>query len=173
MAYSALSNFTSGQVPSSSQLNQARDNLNSLHGFNDHGVRLWLSGDQSIPNSTNTEIVWTTIDNTQTGSLWSPGAPQHLTAPVTGHYVVILNAEWLKSTVGERTMGLVVAGNRYQMVAQGSTEGGNNQSAAEPFFMTAGQSLEAYVYQSSGGSLKLRGGSRDRTSIAMWLFGAS
>ncbi len=146
--------------------------MNSLRLFNDHGVKLRLAADQSIPNTTVTKLSWDVVEF-QRGSIYSGANPTRLTAPVTGKYRVITNIEWKSNSTGERTSGVTLSagGVRMDFQSQGSINGGGNLSGTGLIFLNGGEYLEVHVYQSSGGSIKVHGGAKDRTSVVMWLAG--
>jgi hypothetical protein len=172
MAWSTISNFSSGESNIVAKLNQYRDNAKSLRLFNDHGVILSLADDMSVNDSSLTNISWD-VEQYQVGSIWTIGDPTKLYAPVTGKYTVMLNVEWRSSGSGVRSTGLTWSSGplNIDLVYQAAVSGGVNMSGMEHMLMTAGQSLTMYCFQTSGGTIGIRGNGPDRTTVAMWLMG--
>lgn len=173
MAYSTLTTYASGNVPTAAQLNQARDNLLSLRRWNSYGVHLSLTDDVSIPNTTYTAISWDKVEH-QTGDMFVIGTPQRITAKVAGRYGVLVGVEWHSDTGGERTMGVEKngGGTRFDLSSQGAnTSGGGSQSGFEIVELAVNDYLRVMVYHAFGASLDIRGNGRDRTNVFMWLMG--
>lgn len=170
MAWTTPATYTSGQVLNAVALNLVRDNLLSLRNRNDQYVKLSLTGNPSIPNTTDTKITWTQTD-LQVGTIWAGGNPTRLTAPVTGKYLIIVNVEWRRSSVNFRNITLLKAGVTWALKAQGSVGGKSNVSGTRIMALTAGEFFECQVFQNSGGALLLHGGAPDRTRCSMILLG--
>lgn len=173
MPFTAPSTWVSGAVLTAAQLNQqVRDNLLSLRNANDQYVKLFLSGNPSIPNSIDTKISWTDIAF-QVGTIWSALNPTRLVAPVTGKYAVAINIEWRSNGTGLRSVNLVrnSPALQYDLQSNGSPQGKSNLSAYVEVLLNAAAYVECQVFQSTGASHTLHGGTVDRTRIAMWLIG--
>lgn len=173
MAWSTITSFSSGDSNIAAKLNQFRDNLNSLRRFNDAGVVLSLDDDMNVADSTLTPIVWDVVQDQEGATVWTVAQPTRLVAPVTGKYAVILNAEWRTSASGERTIAVIHSGalGRVDLESQGALLGGGNESGMDILLMTAGDYLVCSAYQSSGGTIGIKGGGRDRSTVAFWLLG--
>lgn len=173
MAYVALTPYSSGQVPTAAQLNQARDNLLSLRRFNSYGVHLYLDDNVDIPNTTYTAIDWDRVAH-QTGDMFSLALPSRITAKVAGRYAVIPTVEWRSATGGERTMGLEKngGGTRFDLSSQGSNLGAGTQSGMEIVDLAVNDYIRVMVYHAQGSTIGVRGDGPDRTNVFMWLLGA-
>lgn len=158
-------------VASKAFLDAVSANFASLRNSHDQAVKLYLDNNQSVPNSTNTKVSWTTIDK-QIGTIWSVANPTRLTAPVTAKYAVSVNLEWRNNAVGLRNCSIVrSSGVQLDLQSHASPEGKANVSAYAEVQLTAGVYLEIQGFQATGGALTLHGGTVDRTRVAMWMIG--
>lgn len=173
MPWTSPITFASGAILTGAQLNQQlRDNLLTLRNANEQYVKLYLNNNPSIPNSANTKVSWTNVD-IQIGTIWSAVNPTRLTAPVTGKYAVAINIEWRNNGIGLRSCNLVrnSPALQYDLQSNGSPQGKSNLSAYVEVLLNAAAYVECNVFQSTGASHTLHGGTIDRTRIAMWLIG--
>lgn len=171
MSWTTPATYTDPNVLTAAMLNAVRDNLLSLRNRHDQYVQLYLDNNQSVPNTTNTKVSWTTVA-TQVGTLWTVATPTRLTAPVTAKYAVAINLEWRNNTVGLRNMSILrSAGVQLDLQSNASPGGKSTISAYAEVQLTAGVYLEIQAFQATGAALTLHGGTVDRTRVAMWMIG--
>jgi len=161
-------------VLNAAYMNAFEANLLSLRNGNDHYVRLYLSGNPSIANNTNTAVSWTDEAFPQVGTIWSAANPSRLTAPVTGKYLVLATAEWRTNTANLRSINITRSAGgsgQYDLQSQGASGGRSICNAKLIVSLTAAQFLTVRVFQSSGGALTLHGGAPDRTRVSVLFLG--
>lgn len=144
-------------------------------------VKLKVSG-QSIPNSTNTLISWSSaVSNTDT--MWASGTPTQITVQTAGTYVVTINIGWASNGTGFRfvfgllngtTAGFAVcknqqAGAAFAVAAIGTTQ---TVSAVLPN-LAVGNTFFVLVNQGSGGALSTVNNafSASVSDVSMWRIG--
>lgn len=174
MAYSTLTTYASGNVPTAAQLNQASDNLRSLRLWKDYGVHLSLTDDVSIPNSTNTAITWDKVEH-QTGDMWVASSPTRINVRVGGRHMFMFTCEWHGQNGGERTLWLEKnvggVGTTYTLASQGSNAGAGAQNGMEIMELSPGDYVRCGVFHSFGSALNIRGNGKDRTNVFAFLMG--
>lgn len=174
MGWSSDPGWSNGAVLTAANLNTyLRDNLFSLRDGNDVWVKLYLSGNPSIPNNVTTNISWDSVAFSA-GGIWSAGNPTRLTAPTTGKYLVFVNIEWRSNSTNLRNISITRTGggvSQYPLQSQGATGGKSNVCGKLLINLSATNYLEIGAFQSSGGALTLHGGTRDRTRVAMMFLG--
>jgi len=131
-------------------------------------VRLRLSADQSIPDSSDETVIWNAKDYDIGGGHNSSVNPSRYTAPINGYYRVEARIHWAPNTSGRRMSwlwlnGSSVVGSR-DLRVPGTAESWPTVSAAT-LPMTAGQYVEVRVQQNRGGSLNINGGTSQSSSI--------
>lgn len=123
------------------------------------GARVARATTQSIGNVTFTAFACDTEDFDTDGFHDNSTNNSRITIPagLGGRYLVLGGIEWTGSTAGERILSLRVngtdAGGWDRHVAGSTGEVGQNTSAV--LTLTAGDYVELFAYQSSGGSLTL------------------
>lgn len=174
MGWTADPGRSNGAVLTAANLNTyLRDNLLSLRDGNDIWVKLYLSGNPSIPNNVTTKISWDSVAFSA-GGIWNVANPTRLVAPVTGKYLLFVNLEWRSNTNNLRNISISRTGGGaaiYDLQSQGASGGKSNLSGKLILSMSATNYIEIMGFQSSGGSLTLHGGTRDRTRAAMIFLG--
>lgn len=119
-------------------------------------LKLALTGDQSIANSTATAISW----DTETSDLWGlyPGSGSTITIPAgyAGVYVIGARGVWAADpTAGQMDVYL----NSVQRTSTITT--GSNLTSFQGFtpYLAVGDTVQIYVKQTSGGALNISTGS--------------
>lgn len=162
-----------GQTPDATWLNaNLRDPLLDLRGLNGASVKLFrTSASQAISNSANTAISWqSTAWNV--GTVWAVGSPTRVTIAVAGWYSVVVNAKWANNTTGRRSAGYRINGTgAYYALQQTAANGVDTTTGIGLAQLEAGDYLEILVFQNSGGSLNLTGGTEGDTTASVTLVG--
>lgn len=120
------------------------------------GAKVWqFSGSpQSIPDNTNTEIIWDTVI-WDTDSYWAGGNPTRLTVPVTGYYEVGAIASWGDGGgVDERPLFIKKNGVDNMVITYWPPSRVGAHISA-PLLLTAGDYVEVIVRQTSGVSVDI------------------
>jgi hypothetical protein len=115
----------------------------------------------AVPSGADTVITWAAaiVDN---GAFWAAGQPTRLTAPAAGTYAVVVNQQYALNATGVR--GLVFKVNGAFVRERSLAPGGDGAVSGGPTHMeilklAAGDYVEAFTYQASGGGLALNGAS--------------
>lgn len=117
-------------------------------------ARAKKTGAQTIANNTTTTLTFDAED-------WDDGAMHdnavnnsRLTAPVAGLYFGFVSVEFGASAAGDRQVSLGIGGADTVIESVRATSANPTRVASAGLFdMTAGQYLDARVYQNSGGNL--------------------
>ena len=133
---------------------------------NTNAAQAYQTTGQSIPNDTQTAVVFDTLSFSQSSpgiaSMWDTAANTKLTAPVAGIYVIAASVFFEEGpTTGYAQLSILLNGSQYNAVstmlfASSALVG---LSAAAVIKMNAGDYVQAMVYQSSGSSASLDTGS--------------
>lgn len=118
--------------------------------------RAHRAADQSIATATDTLIDWTAVNNDDWGCWAASPNPSRLTAPITGRYMVIGAARFEANATGLRAAWIQQDGTTtiaHTRLAASPTTPTQFQVVSAPLNMTAGQYVEMYVRQTSGGAL--------------------
>lgn len=164
MAYTSPATRAAGYVVGSTQWNELVMNDRWANQADTDGRPICIayrSTNQTIANSTITLVTWNAevIDNAGMHSTSSNTG--RFTAPIDGYYRCESNLVWASSAAGNRENYALFngTGNNYgdsKVPNVGATAMG--QPNAVPLFaMTAGQFIEVFCAQSSGGNLDLVG----------------
>ncbi len=111
---------------------------------------------QSIPNATWTAVnMGAVFHDTQAG--WSAGSPSRLTAPRSSYYLVGASVGFDVNATGVRQLSILYNGADYSYgVSMGAVAGiQSRMSATTSMVMTAGDYVQASVWQNSGGALNV------------------
>lgn len=128
------------------------------------GVGVYNSGNQSITNTTSTALTFDS-ENFDTNGYHSTSVnTSRITVPTTGYYQVSYGVEFAANVAGRRYSWISRNGTsaeRFAEVIALATTGGatHAQSGGVLMYLTAGQYIELYVYQDSGGALNVDGNS--------------
>lgn len=123
------------------------------------GAAVQLSANESIANSTNTNIPWDAEDY-DTSSLWVIGSPTRFTIP-SGWTKVLVSAgvAFAADTTGRRLMEIIKNGADFQgmpsMNVSAANSGATNLSVSAVVTVSATDYLEVRVNQTSGGALNV------------------
>jgi hypothetical protein len=95
------------------------------------------------------------------GGVYDSTKPSRMTAPIAGRYLVTASARWTANAAGRRTIALEVNGTAAQIartnVSAFSSTGtlAPEQTAQTVYKLNAGDYVEVWAYQDSGGPLDL------------------
>ncbi len=165
---------TTDGTPTHDEFNAALvNNPLSLRSLNDHAAEVYRTSNQSIPNATETIVLWSGTQWQNGSSVWAGADPTRLKAPVTGIYLFSARAAWASNNVGERSISYRISGGAalYDMQWQTAQPGATRQNAAELIQLAANEYLEMRVRQDSGGALNLLGGGRGDSVASLELIG--
>ena len=126
------------------------------------GARVRGTAIQSIPNGTNTVLTFGTADYNNAG-VFNAATPTRLTAPVSGTYLIIAYVWWGANATGLRELWTNVNGSTdlEWSIQPPPTGVGLEQGVTTTFHLNAGDYVQAYVYQDSGGALNSLTSSKD------------
>jgi hypothetical protein len=149
-----------GVNPNATQLDQELiNNVLSLRNLNDQSIRLHRTSVQSMPNNTRQPISWQAAAY-QTGLTWSSGTnPSRITVNVTGWYLLAGNIEYANVVGGIRRIGWHTSANLSQNFDLQAHPGNgvDTTNGLELIYLTAGDYIEVYGYQNTGGSINTVG----------------
>lgn len=172
MAYTAPRTWAIGETPTHTQLNQEiRDNELSLRGLNDLALKVFRTSNQSISSTTTKSAVTWQSSAWNIGAMWSSGTnPTRFTAPVAGVYRIAANIPWTNNGSGRRMVGWRPNGGSvvYALQHQEST-GVDTVNGSELISLAANDYVEIVVYQDSGISLNVLGGTEQNASASFRL----
>lgn len=121
------------------------------------GARATLTADEVIPNNTETAIPWDAVDY-DTDSYWAASPnPTRFTVPTTGKYLVTGHIQFDPNNSGVRRLSVYVDGTRVNahLGTANLTGFAAWLTIAHVQELTAGQYVEIYAYQDSGGDLNV------------------
>jgi hypothetical protein len=122
------------------------------------GVQLTASssGSQTIGNNSFTKLTWD-VENYDVGGYATAGDTITIPAGKSGYYLVIARGYWDTNTAGTRQIAIYLNGTRIYM--NNMTPAGTNNYPTSMvqavFYAAATDTIEAYVKQTSGGSLAI------------------
>lgn len=172
MAYAAPTDWALHDLPTHTEFNQ--DLIASplaLRSLFDTSVRVHRTANQSLANDARTAISWQ-------ASIWNVGTmwvlatnPSRITVPTTGVYLLTAKAPWTANNAGRRGIGYRISGGvaEYDMQFQTAQNGASRENGADLLSLVAGDYVEVYAYQSSGGSLNLLGTGEDGATATLTL----
>lgn len=163
MAYTAPTTITTGQLVTAALMNaEWVENIKYL--ANPAHVEAWHGANQSITNSTWSALTFTAADLVDTQSMHDTVTnPSRITIPTGwgGIYILEVAVYWGPSATGQRALGFRKNGSGAQPNLPGYIEqpsggaGGFAQTLLSKAKLAAGDYVEAFVYQSSGGALNV------------------
>lgn len=120
------------------------------------GAQIRRNATQSIPNATYTAVLLNDQIWENPSTVWSTGATK-LFAPYTGKYLIAAYVGWLANSNGLREAYVSINGGvalayDSRMAVNGAA---TRQTMSFITTITAGQYIELYVWQNSGGSLNI------------------
>lgn len=132
---------------------------------------VYATAAQSVANATEAAVAFDAEVFDQGGCHSTSSNTSRLTAPVAGTYLVTATVNWAANATGSRVLILRVGGTtavaRVECAAASGTVR-EVQQVSHVLKLTAGQYVEAVVYQSSGGSLDV-GAATVRNSVATFI----
>lgn len=143
---------------------------------------LTRNANQIIPNNANTSIIWTTSQKLNgNGLTWSSATnPSRITISQGGNYMFTFTGAYDASAAGIRTFWLskngVVVGSATRFGDGQLTGSANNtiQSGSFSFNgLVAGDYIELWTYQNSGGNLNARGNTEEECQITATYLGGN
>ena len=167
MTYTTPPTFVAGDELAAADLNILGDDIVDLdgrvNGLTFSGVSLYRSSAQSIPNTTNTNITWTT-ESFDIGGWWSSGTKVIVPAgAVPAGYTTIA----VDVSVSLRYVSNGTGTRRLRIMQNGAAVDGGDQSVSAlsgettifdktwTVIVEAADELEIDTYQSSGGALNM------------------
>jgi hypothetical protein len=137
------------------------------------------AGSQSIPNNTETNVIYL-ITNTMQVGVWTD-APRcnpdnsangtRLTVPRTGTYAITAGLLWPANGTGRRGLEIrvddvIIASNRVPAASDGDV----HSNVSTIYRLTAGDEVRVVALQTSGGALSVVGNNDERNNLrATWL----
>jgi hypothetical protein len=120
------------------------------------GASVSSTASETIPNTTQQVLTFNT-ENRDEGGLYSAGAPDRLTAPIAGKYLIIATVTWEAGTVGHRQLQLNVNGSVMILAwtlgaPSADSTYGLTQTVEKVYQLNAGDYVQAKAWQNSGGS---------------------
>lgn len=148
-----------------------KDNLIALRNLNDNAIRVHRTAVQSLTNNARTAISWQATTY-QTGIGWSSGTnPTRLTVSVSGMYLLVANIPFANVGGGRRGVGWRANGGATAWDMQlHPANGVDTANAVELIDLVAGDYIEVYAYQNSGGALNTAGTTEGNVWAALSLF---
>lgn len=135
-------------------------------------ARVVLAATQSIPSGTTTTVSFDT-EAADIGNMFDPAAPDRLTIPRAGTYVVSAGARFTSSDTGARVLFITVTGHSFAAGAAtpAGAYGGEaaRLTASGVYRFAAGDIVQLRVFQNSGGALNLVGNDQQIALSAAWL----
>ena len=128
-----------------------------------------LASNLTVSNGTNTQITFNT-EQFDTASAYSGGV---FTVPVTGYYAVNCFIAWSGDITGQWQFNWSVSGgspvytNAYQIDTATTSGTNHGLGGSDLLYLTAGQSLTAYVAQSTGLTKYVSAGGETFASIVL------
>jgi hypothetical protein len=121
---------------------------------------------RNTTNETTSSGSWTALTfnvaDFNVSGVYDAGQTDRLTAPVAGKYLITLNVGWEANAVGVRSVNIFSGGApvayETRPAMSDATFAGGQQEVVTMCHLEAGQTVRAYVWQSSGGALYVRGG---------------
>lgn len=146
-------------------LNVISDDIRALHaisqGLTFMGVKLKRTTDQSIPNSTDTDVTWLT-EVFDYGGFWSTGATVTIPASAipdgytTVAMLIICRLKFASNGTGNRRVTILQNGSEVDTRTVGGLSGDpTSVDFSDVFTAASGDTVKVQAYQSSGGSLNL------------------
>lgn len=148
-----------------------KDNLIALRNLNDNAIRVHRTAVQSMANNARTPLSWQAASYQQ-GIAWSSGTnPTRLTVSVSGIYLLAANVKFANVVGGRRGVGWRPNGGSTAWDMQLNPGNGvDTLNGVELIDLVAGDYIEVYGYQSSGGAINTVGTTEGDCWAALSLF---
>jgi hypothetical protein len=121
-------------------------------------MRVRITGDYGIIDNTDTQTFWDTVEYGQGGMVFGGGGPNYIEVPQTRLYRCAGQASFAPNANGNRQARISTAGveiARQDAVPLTFGSAGTIINLSGSYFLSAGDQVGLYVYQSSGGALNL------------------
>ncbi len=120
-------------------------------------VRVYNSGNVSIPDSAETAVTWDTEDFDTDGSHSVSANTSRLTAPIAGTYIIMAKIGWAAHATGLRNVVIRYNGaTRIDDVVDNPPGASTfRQAIITSYHLAAGDYVECMAWQSSGGALNV------------------
>jgi hypothetical protein len=141
------------------------------------GARVRRTAAQSVANNATLVVSYDAVDF-NVGGVYTAAQPTRMTAPIAGRYLIVATARWQNNDQGRRTIALEVNGTAVQIARSNVSayfQGGVNplqpeQTAQAVYMLNAGDYVEVWAYQDSGGALNLLSAIDNGVTFSMqWL----
>jgi hypothetical protein len=140
------------------------------------GARVRLTAATTVNHNSTAVLTYDAVDF-NVGGVYAAASPTRLTAHATGRYLIMASARWGANSSGRRTIALVVTHNgaqrqiaRTNESAYATTVLALEQTAQAVFPLKAGDYVEVWAYQDSGGPLPLLTNVEDGVTFTLeWL----
>jgi hypothetical protein len=141
------------------------------------GARVRRTAAQQVANNATLIVSYDAIDF-NVGDVYNAAQPTRMTAPIAGRYLIVATARWQNNDQGRRTIALEVNGTAAQIARSNVSayfQGGANplqpeQTAQAVYKLNAGDYVEVWAYQDSGGALNLLSAIDNGVTFSMqWL----
>lgn len=169
MAYVTPRTWAIGDSPTAAMLNQdLRDTLNAFR-TPEYTCKLNRTTNQAIGTTTTFSAVTWQAAVWNVGAMWSSGTnPNRITVPLTGIYKLGVNIPWTNNGSGRRAVGWRAngPGTTFNLQIQEST-GVDTVNGSEYIQLTAGDYVEIMVFQDSGVSLNVLGGTEQNATVSL------
>lgn len=165
MSYTAPPTFVASDVLAAADLNILGDDIAYLYsvsqGLTLSGCKVKRTSDQSIPDSTDTDVTWVT-EVFDYGSWWSTGATVTVPAGAipsgytTIAVMMIARLKFASNGTGVRRVTILQNGSTVETRTIGGLSGDpTTADLVEVFTVAAGDTIKVQAYQTSGGALNL------------------
>jgi hypothetical protein len=163
MGYTTPPSFTTGDIVGASQLNVFRDDVRWANESSTANGRpstfAYRSSNLSVANTTLVAVGFDQHED-NAGAHSTSVNNSRFTAPVAGRYILKAQARWAANATGHRAISVVPNGSGVPVSGQNSSAFGiydlDNYCEAV-VRLAAGDYLEVYAYQTSGGALNVLG----------------
>ena len=127
---------------------------------------------QTIANNTNTVLTWVT-EITDNDNMHAAGAPTRMTVQTGGTWLIVANVSWSSNATGYRQIMLRYNNVAYiaENVAAGVSGANTTHTLVSIQSLSAGDFIEIYVAQGSGGNLNVNIGGQQATLFQMLRMG--
>jgi hypothetical protein len=163
MGYTTPPSFTTGDIVGASQLNVFRDDVRWANESSTANGRpstfAYRSSNQSINHATSTPVTFDQHED-NAGAHSTSVNPSRFTAPVAGRYLLKAQLRYAANAAGHRQVNVVANGSGVPVTGQGGLAFGiydMDLYCEGVVRMAAGDFLEVYALQTSGGALNVLG----------------
>lgn len=123
--------------------------------FNTAYARVYRQANQTIPNNTETLVIWQTAEYAEPESMWRVGSPTKVFAPYDGLFEIKTNGAFAFNLTGTRYLHIRVNGESAAIQTISPITTGAGISVNTDLTLRAGDNVSVGAYQDSGGNLSL------------------